>query len=185
MIEDLDVQHNVRREMMRAINEGGDLRSIRARVRQYLVPDKVGKEQPPGPVERRFAKLAFDTLQSADRTINNEYAIALDLVAATWTGGLIETSRCLCQKLNGKTWTREELEAIDKTDWDGKSGSIFITAGGHQCRHIPRWLGVAATLRKRPDLELTDRKLTQRIGVEPQAFNKCKPKEKAKATRNR
>lgn len=176
IIEDVTVRREVRREMMRAIDEGGDLSSIRARVRKYLVPDKVEQTKPPGPVERQFARTAFDTLQNADRATNDAYAKELGLLAATWTGGLIETSRCLCQKLNAKTWTREELERIDKTNWDGKSGSIFINAGGHGCRHTPRWVGAAATLRKRPDLEMVDGKLTQRVGVEPQAFNKCEPR---------
>lgn len=180
LIEDNTVRQNVRLRIMRAINDGGDLTSIRNRVREYLTPEKVGKVQPPGAVEKQFAKYAFDTLQRADRSTNMAYAEALDLVSAQWTGGLIETSRCMCQKLNAKVWTREELEAIDKTTWDGKDGSIFISAGGYQCRHVLRWLGMASTLRLRPDLERVDGKLAPRVGVAPQAFNKCIERKKGK-----
>lgn len=175
LIEDVTVRNELHKRMVQIIDRGtSDIDGMRREVRAYLMPPATTTvAEPAGPVERQFARYTFDTLQRSDRSTNLVIANELGLPAATWTGGLIDTSRCLCQKLNGKTWTREEYEEIDKGEWDGKNGSIFVDAGGFECRHIQRWVGMGATLRKRPDLELVEGQLTQRVGVTPQPFNEC------------
>lgn len=185
IIEDNTVRDRVRRELLTAVDGGEDIRGFKERIRAYLRPTDPYGETAPGPLERRIGWYAIDTLHRADRSINLQYAKVLGMPAAVWAGGLIETSRCLCQKLNGKMWTVEELEALDKTQWDGKDGSLFVNGGGFNCRHTPRWVGWGDLLLTRSDIIRVDGKAAYKEGAERQPFNECVERTKASKGRKR
>lgn len=174
IIEDTTVRDEVRRIMTQELDRGSDFDGIRKAVRSYLLP----KQHPtigriPSALEKRFNRFVFDTLQEADAATNEEYATELEMPGGTYTGGLIETSRCMCQKLNARTWTREEIKAMDRKNWDGKKGPLSIYRGGYRCRHQWRWIGWAALLRLRKDIMRVNKKPEYRPGSVKQTLGTC------------
>jgi len=104
----------------------------------------------------------FDVYQKADRMIQDEMALELQLDAAMYVGGLIETSRDFCRARNGKIFLRSEIAQWAKLEWSGKPKSgydPFVDLGGYYCRHHLSYLGNATAMRLDKTLELENNKL--------------------------
>lgn len=167
VIEDNTVRQKVRQAISRSIDEGGRMALIRSRVREVVT----GKDGKAGELSKKWERDVLDTLQEGSAATEQAIAVEVGLLGAIWQGGLIKNTRKFCCQLDGKAWTREELDTLGQRDWSGKKpGSIFINRGGYGCRHGLRWIGTARILRMRPDLELKDGKLVSTTGA-MQPFN--------------
>lgn len=111
-----------------------------------------------GGYERHFNQYAYDTYQQADSILQEKYAVALELPAAFYSGGVIADSRPFCKERSGKVFTREEILAWDKEKWAGKipDVSVLVQRGGYNCRHHFNYITAKQALRRREDLYLDD-----------------------------
>lgn len=183
VIEDTTIRNRLRAIIARAIDEGGHVTSVRTQVREYLI----GKEGGAGAMTIQADRQLVDTMMDADRASDSLFATDLQLQGAVYTGGLIETTRTICCQLDAKAWTREEMQALNDRaangrPWSGYKGDIETHCGGWNCRHGWRWLGTAALLRLRPDLErIPGTKLVRyKVGTTPQPLNTgCSDRRKA------
>lgn len=167
LIEDKTLQMTVRQAISRALDQGGRMKMIRDLVREVVI----GTEKKRSVLGEKWEREVFDRLQEGSSATEQAIAIEVGLLGAIWQGGLIKNTRKFCCQMDGKAWTREELDTLGKRDWSGKKpGSIFINRGGYGCRHGLRWIGTSRMLRMRPDLELKDAKLVSSTGA-MQPFN--------------
>jgi len=95
-------------------------------------------------------------------------------------GGIIDTTREICFKLNRLVWTRADMAALNAQanagkKWSGYKGDIEVYCGGHECRHGWDWVSSSMLLRSRPDLEMVPGKgpfkVRYKAGVLPQQIN--------------
>lgn len=165
-LTDQTVRNGVRREIYRAIDNGGDIRAVKKAVTDYVR----GKGKGDGVLTKHFDTFLFDTLQEGDAAVNNQVRTEVGLQAAVYRGGLIETTRKKCCELNGLTWTEWEIEELSKGEWSGKKGDLLIFRGGWNCRHQWRWISNERAARVRPDLMVDPKtgKLVKRDPGSPQ-----------------
>lgn len=96
-----------------------------------------------------------DTFAEYDRRLSNEYAGQLKLNYFIYQGGEIKTTRQFCEERNGNVYTREEGEAFNLLDWEGKKVGhrFFIDCGGYNCRHYLDWISYELAVQLRPDIK--------------------------------
>lgn len=96
-----------------------------------------------------------DTFAEYDRRLSNEYASQLKLNYFIYQGGEIKTTRQFCEERNGNVYTREEGEAFNLLDWEGKKVGhrFFIDCGGYNCRHYLDWISYELAVQLRPDIK--------------------------------
>lgn len=106
----------------------------------------IGDKDVDGKLLQYSKQIAHDTFAVADRTYTNAVATELDIEFYQYFGGIIRDSREFCKVRHGKFYHYKEIEAWGELgDWAGKmpntnSQTIFILAGGFNCRHsiLPR-----------------------------------------------
>lgn len=89
-----------------------------------------------------YAKqIAHDAFAVSDRTYTSMIGKDLGIEWYFYSGAVIPTSRKFCVTRHEKYYHRKEVEAWASLDpWDGQmlgtnERTIFVTAGGYQCRH--------------------------------------------------
>jgi hypothetical protein len=174
VIEDPSIRNKLQGLIQRAIDDGGDFGLLRTRIREYVI----GTGEAPGALTQKADQQLFDAFMDADRSGDKANADMIGLQGAVYDGGLIETSRQLCCELNGRAWTRDEMEALNAKaeagkKWSGWKGDIMIYCGGHNCRHGWNWVSNTRLLRLRKDLELVPgtTMVRYKVGIAPQSFN--------------
>jgi hypothetical protein len=95
-------------------------------------------------------QLVTDTIGTTDRAFTEIIAADLGLEWYRYTGGLMDTTRCFCEKRNGKWYHKKEIESWGNKEnlgecntgkgWAGMnratdSSTIFAYAGGYNCQH--------------------------------------------------
>jgi len=97
----------------------------------------------------------FNEFQDYARDLDNQFSKELNLNYAIYAGGEIKTTRHFCDEHNGKIYTREEIEDLGQTEWQGKkdNNNIFIDAGGYNCRHNWDFISYQLAKRLRPNIE--------------------------------
>ena len=95
-------------------------------------------------------QLVTDTIGVTDRAFTEIIAADLGLEWYRYTGGLMDTTRCFCEKRNGKWYHKKEIESWGNKEnlgecntgkgWAGMnratdSSTIFAYAGGYNCQH--------------------------------------------------
>lgn len=90
-----------------------------------------------GYVERHFTRFTSDLFHQFDRAAQTTLADELGLEHAVYSGTLIKTSRCFCERRLNRIYTREEIRKWDALEWRGKieGGNVLIDLGGYNCRH--------------------------------------------------
>ena len=90
----------------------------------------------------RYAKqIASDTFATSDRSYTNAIVEDSDYVWFLYSGGVIGGTRIFCDQRNDRYYHKKEIEKwADIEKWDGKvkgtdEKSIFIYAGGYNCKH--------------------------------------------------
>ncbi len=113
----------------------------------------VGNDDLEGVLLRYSRQLVSDTLATTDRQFTQIVSDELGLEWFQWLGGRMDTTRCICNKNNGKYFHKKEIEALGEGDkkmvgecWDKKyiwqgryrgtnAENIFSWVGGYNCQH--------------------------------------------------
>lgn len=122
-----------------------------------------GSSTTDGELKKYFNTFAFDTYNSLNRTAASLYATKLNLRAFIYAGGRIDSSRCFCDKNNGKVFTTEEAQdwknmLNDECGplWNESKDGIYnplVEMGGYNCRHTADFISNTLAIRLRPDLK--------------------------------
>jgi hypothetical protein len=94
------------------------------------------------PQRKRIPKI-LSRLEQSFNTATRSFDGALTLAATEpeqryqYVGGIVAESREFCQRMDGRTFTRDEIYDIwTNEDWQGKApGDPFVVRGGYNCRH--------------------------------------------------
>ena len=136
--------------------EGGNLRTALSNYMQRSVGGQTdyktfvkgfkdlvkGSKETNGAYERYVGGYAHDTFFAQGRQQDNFFAEQLGLNYFIYVGTEIKTTRPFCRSRHSKTFSREQGEAWDTMDWQGKIEDVpfFDQAGGYNCRHTIRWI---------------------------------------------
>ena len=115
-------------------------------------------------LRKHYKTYAFDSYSQFDGSIGNQWRQKLNLKAAMYQGGLIDTSREFCEERNGKIFTIQEMEKwpfaenLPRTKEEKLAGTTigyipWIDKGRWNCRHQVNWLSKAVAIKLRPDLK--------------------------------
>ena len=132
------VAETVGQRLMAGIGGGMDLKTFT----KTFKADFVSNAQTTGTVVKNFERVAQDSFQMFDRTVQNTVATDLGLAFALYAGTEIKTSRDFCKKRNGIIYSREVIESWNPLQWEGKIPGTDVkeTLGGFRCRHHLSWL---------------------------------------------
>jgi hypothetical protein len=134
-----------------------------AKLRKDLQTVISGNNKVDGTLTRYFEQSVTDTYNQYDRTINAGFAKKLNLRAAIYAGGTIQTTRCFCRENNGKVFTDDEIEQWKPVEddectpiWHDDLGVYKpkIHLGGIRCRHSLDWISAREAIRRRPELRV-------------------------------
>ena len=118
------------------VQAGGSFKDAVKSLREYAL----GGDQVDGKLLKYSKQVAYDSMATSDRAFTSAIADELDSEWFLYAGGEIETSREFCKERHEKYFHYLEVESWAALDWDGKNQetnkqTIFIFAGGWQCRH--------------------------------------------------
>jgi hypothetical protein len=93
-----------------------------------------------GGLERYVTQISRDALNQYSRNYNQAISYNLGLEWYYYSGSIIQDTRSYCTERSNKYYHRKEVEQVP-SQWAGmipgtNSTSIFINAGGYNCRHI-------------------------------------------------
>lgn len=122
-----------------------------------------GNQNVRGGLVRHFDQFIRDTYTQFDSTSAKVYATGLGMQAFIYQGGKITSSRCFCEKRDGKVLTIDESEGwvnILNKDcgpiWNEKTDGKYIPTtmrGGYECRHSLDFISNSLAIHLRPDLK--------------------------------
>lgn len=109
-----------------------------------------GTEEADGRLLRYSKQVSWDAFALSDRAYTNAIAEDLDVEWFRYSGGLVKDSRCFCEERDRQYFHFKEVEAWGRMEdlgscntgegWAGmmvgtNESTIFIVAGGYNCRH--------------------------------------------------
>lgn len=151
LLKETPISNRVGAMVRNSMEGGGNLTQLTKDLKSLIKGTK-GKA---GLFERYYQQYAYDTYQTMDAIVGDDYATKLGLKAGRYGGGLIVTSRHFCVVLNQKVVTTWEMKRIGRKSWGGKkSNNIRIDRGGHRCRHQWQYVSNDRAAKLRPDLEV-------------------------------
>ncbi len=132
------VAETVGQRLMAGIGGGMDLKTFTKTFKQ----DFVSNAQTTGTVVKNFERVAQDSFQMFDRTVQNTVAADLGLGFALFAGTEIKTSRVWCKKRKGRIFSKAVIESWNSDVWEGKIPGTDVkeTLGGYGCRDHLSWL---------------------------------------------
>ena len=118
------------------INSGGSFSGMLNQVRTFIK----GNENLDGRLTSYSRGILSDAIFQYSRGYQQSITADLKLEWYFYSGGLMDKSRPFCIERAEKYWHQLEVESWASLSWAGKNNlttksSIFILAGGHQCRH--------------------------------------------------
>lgn len=128
----------VAQDMARAIAGRMALKLFRKQFRDAFI-DLKGR----GYVERHWKTVSFDLMQQVDRETQNQFAEALELPAALYSGTAKDNTRPFCLERIRQYYTRDEITGWDAKEWKGKirvGHNSLVHCGGYNCRHHLSWV---------------------------------------------
>lgn len=151
LLSDKTIERKTRAIAISAITSGQSLSDFRKVAREAIAgtPEKLGI------VENYYYTNAHDSFAEYDRTINNNFAAALDLNYAIYQGGEKKTTRGFCHERNGKVFNRETILSWNSLQWQGKKEghNVLIDAGGYNCRHYFDWVSFELAKQLNPNIQ--------------------------------
>lgn len=104
----------------------------------------LGNPERLGGLERYTKQITRDALNQFSRNYNESISMDLGMEWYFYSGSIIEDTRSYCVERAGKYFHKKEVEDVP-SQWPGmipgtNSSSIFINAGGYNCRHL--WMAV-------------------------------------------
>lgn len=158
LIKDETVKKAIKKKMLKSITSGDSYTDFNTKIKTMVE----GTDKTNGEVKKYFNTFLFDTYTQLNRSASKSFAKKLGLQAFVYSGGKIESSRCFCDKNNGKVFTtdeskkwkdqlNEECGPIWNEDKDGVYDPL-VEMGGYNCRHTPDFITDTLATRLRPDL---------------------------------
>jgi hypothetical protein len=137
-IRDESVLKKIKKETMKSLTKGVAFQDLR----QTLSKTIKGAEGTSGALEQYYRNNAYDTFQKVDRLNQDLFAKELSLRYFFWQGGLIKTSRPICEKCNGKIIDGQAFKELSYDDLKDKyqngmdeTWEPLNDLGGFGCRH--------------------------------------------------
>jgi hypothetical protein len=130
---------NVKQPLLNILNQnvngGGSFSGMLEQVRKYIVGE--GRE---GALQRYARTWTSDALFSFNRSYQMGVSSDLGLEWYYYGSGLTKDSRDFCIDRTDQYWHQKEIESWASLSWAGKNpatteSSIFVYAGGWNCRH--------------------------------------------------
>lgn len=137
----------VRTQLEQAVASGASFQETVKGLRELVE----GTDEAEGRLLRYAKQVSWDAMATADRAYTNAIAEELELEWFLYSGGTVRDTRCFCEERNGRYFHFKEIEAwgrmenlgdcrVDAGGWAGmmkgtNEKTIFITAGGYNCRH--------------------------------------------------
>jgi hypothetical protein len=127
----------IQNEIRNAINAGSSYVDLVKNIQNFTT----GTETTDGLLTRYAKQLSYDAFAISDRNFTQLATIDLGLEFYIYAGGLIKDTRDFCQTRNGKYYHYNEVSDWGNLkQWDGKykgtdTKTIFLFAGGYNCRH--------------------------------------------------
>lgn len=117
-------------------NTGGSFSGMLNQVRTFIK----GNENLDGRLTSYSRGIMSDAIFQYSRGYQQAVTADLKLEWYFYSGGLMDKSRPFCIERAEKYWHQSEVESWASLSWAGKNNlttksSIFILAGGYQCRH--------------------------------------------------
>jgi hypothetical protein len=126
--------------VQKGITSGMSVQQIENDLRLQIL----GDQKRLGGLQRYVKQISRDALNQYSRNYNKAISDDLSLEWYYYSGSVIKDTREYCEDRAGRYFHRAEVEDVP-SPWAGmipgtNSGSIFINAGGYNCRHI--WMPV-------------------------------------------
>lgn len=127
-----DVAAQVARDIIQLLPTRPTLARVRERLEQRFFSRGGG-----GYLNAYFRRFTSDLLFQFDASTQRVMAEQLDLQYFEYSGTIIRTSRCFCERRVNRVYTTQYAEKWNKKQWKGKmkDGDFFIDRGGYNCRH--------------------------------------------------
>ena len=102
-----------------------------------------------GYLQRHFDRFTRDLLFQFDAATQQVMARDLGLTYFEYSGTLIRTSRCFCERRVNRVYTTAHAEKWNDKQWRGKieGGDFFVNRGGYNCRHAISYITEAQARR--------------------------------------
>ena len=118
------------------INTGAAYKDLLNQLRTFIT----GNDQVEGSLLRYSRQITTDTLFNYNRALQEAVSANSGLEWIKYVGGAMDTSRDFCLSRMGNYYHKTEVEKWPNQNWAGKrtgtnSSTIFIYAGGWNCRH--------------------------------------------------
>lgn len=144
-IRDEKLLKQIKKTTTQAITKGIGFQELRKNLKEVIQGDP-GKNN--GGLHQYYRNYAYDTYVKVDRMGAELFAKDLGLRYFYWTGGLINTSRTICEYCNGKIMDGNEWNNVTSFDQlkekyrDGmdKNSNPSQDLGGYGCRHRKRFV---------------------------------------------
>lgn len=127
-----DSVDKVARAMYEHLMGGGEFNSLKRTIGNVYT----GRKSVTGrPMTTYARQMAFDETRNFSQSVVSRKARDIGLTSVLYYGDVIRASRPFCKRHAGKVLTEADLNRLDKTTWQGKSGPLRTHRGGHNCRH--------------------------------------------------
>lgn len=145
-INDQQLLKKIRKTTNQAITQGIGFQELRTNLKELIQGNP--KVPQSGGLQQYYRNYAYDTFTKVDRLNADLFAKDLALRYFYWTGGLIPTSRAICEKCNGmildgNKWNEvTDFTQLKEKYRDGmdKDSVPRDDLGGYGCRHRKRYV---------------------------------------------
>lgn len=87
------------------------------------------------PMSQYTKMYANDSIMAFARSVNLLKADSAGLDHFLYFGTIMKTTRDFCRQRVKRVFSREEVESWNKLSWKGKSGNVWVSLAGYNCRH--------------------------------------------------
>lgn len=136
----------IRTQLENAVSSGASFQDTIKGIRETVE----GTPEADGRLLRYSKQVSWDAFALSDRAYTNAVAEDLDVEWFRYSGGIVKDSRCFCVERDRQYFHFKEIEAFGRMEdlgecntgegWQGmmvgtNESTIFIVAGGYNCRH--------------------------------------------------
>lgn len=162
-IKDKSIARTVKQTVLSGVLNGTKLSDLT----KTLSATINGTDKSSGILDNHFKTYVYDTYSQFDAETGNQFAVQLELNYGVYAGGLVDASRPFCIARNGKSFTREEIQAFgtprdkfggytnkSKGEFAGKNKDYIPERdrGGYNCGHILNWCSYTIAKSIRSDI---------------------------------
>lgn len=133
----------MRSQLVSAVVNGRRVVDYQATLKEYLLgPKGIGLKDAAGHGMFRHANtLANTAVGQLRRTMDADLAESAGVTKFRYFGPLDDKTRPFCKRIkrqadDGKLWTKAQIAQLDNSPSGPGRGSVFITGGGWNCRHV-------------------------------------------------